>query len=545
LSAFINLGIHINSRLTFLATPRTAMTSRSPSSSARGGHAAVLAAVCLAAIVLPMSFSGGAVATPAIGRDLGGSAVALTWITNAFMLTFGGSLMAAGTLADTFGRKRAFVAGVAAFTLISLLLAGASSILLVDLLRAAQGLAAAATLAGGTAALAQDVEGHARTRAFSLLGTTFGLGLAFGPLLAGVLIEAFGWRAVFLSTALFGAIALAFGGRRMRDSRDPAARGLDWAGTVSFTGMLGVFTSAVIEAPSRGWRDPLVVGLLTGALALLVIFIVAARRVARPMLDLSLFRYPRFVGVQMLPVATCACYIVLLVLLPLRLIGVEGFREIDAGWLMVALSAPMLVVPSLAAALTRIAPAGLVSAVGLLVAAAGLVWLSTVDLGGPVSHVIGPLLLIGCGAGLPWGLMDGLAISVVPTERAGMATGIFNTIRVAGEGIALAIAGAVLASLSAQQLRATLPDSIASSAITTAAARLATGDLGHAAELLPPSVRPLLIASYTTAFQTLLWVLAAVTVIAAVVVLACLRPPQTSADRSAGALDASQPSKAS
>ncbi|MGO4716845.1 MFS transporter [Bradyrhizobium sp. 2TAF24] len=520
------------------------MTSHAPSSS--GGHAAVLAAVCLAAIVLPMSFSGGAVATPAIGRDLGGSAAALTWITNAFMLTFGGSLMAAGTLADTFGRKRAFVAGVAAFTIISLLLACASSILLLDLLRAAQGLAAAATLAGGTAALAQDVEGHARTRAFSLLGTTFGLGLAFGPLLAGALIEAFGWRAVFLSTALVGAVALAFGARRMRDSRDPDARGLDWVGTISFTAMLSLFTWAVIEAPSRGWRDPLVAGLLMAALVLLVIFIVAARRVARPMLDLSLFRYPRFVGVQMLPVATCACYIVLLVLLPLRLIGIEGFREIDAGWLMVALSVPMLVVPSLAAALTRIAPAGLVSAVGLLVAAAGLVWLSAIDPGGPVLHVIGPLLLIGCGAGLPWGLMDGLAISVVPTERAGMATGIFNTIRVAGEGIALAIAGAVLAGLSAQQLRAALPGSVASSAITTAAARLATGDLGHAAELLPPSVRPLLIASYATAFQTLLWVLAAVTVIAAVVVLACLRPPQVSADdRGAGALDASQASQAS
>ncbi|MBR1219508.1 MFS transporter [Bradyrhizobium sp. U87765 SZCCT0131] len=517
------------------------MTPSAPSSPSRGGHAAVLAAVCLAAIVLPMSFSGGAVATPAIGRDLGGSPAALTWITNAFMLTFGGTLMAAGTLADAFGRKRAFVAGIAAFTVISLLLACASSIVMVDMLRAAQGLAAAATLAGGTAALAQDVEGHARTRAFSLLGTTFGLGLAFGPLLAGALIAAFGWRAVFAATAVVGLAALAFGARRMRDSRDPAARGLDWAGTLSFTAMLSLFTFGLIAAPSRGWGDPLVVSLFVGTLALLVVFIAAARRVARPMLDLSLFRYPRFVGVQMLPVATCACYIVLLVLLPLRLIGVEGFREIDAGWLMVALSAPMLVVPSLAATLTRVVPAGIVSAAGLVVAAAGLVWLGAVDPGGPVLPVIGPLLLIGCGAGLPWGLMDGLALSVVPTERAGMATGIFNTIRVAGEGIALAIAGAVLAALSGGRLHAALPDTIPAPTITAAAARLATGDLTHAAELLPSAVRPLLVASYAGAFQTLLWVLAAVTVAAALVVLLCLRQPQIGTDhRDAGALDASQ-----
>ena len=110
---------------------------------------AILAAVCLAALALPLSFSGGAVATPAIGRDLGGSAVALRWITNAFMLTFGSLLMAAGTLADRYGRKRLFALGTAGFALSSLALGLAPSLWAVDLLRAAQGVAAAAALAGG------------------------------------------------------------------------------------------------------------------------------------------------------------------------------------------------------------------------------------------------------------------------------------------------------------------------------------------------------------------------------------------------------------
>ncbi len=154
----------------------------------RTGKVPVLAAVCLAALVLPLSFSGGAVATPAIGADLGGGPAALNWITNGFMLTFGSSLMAAGALADQFGRKRLFMTGIIAFAVLSLALGFAPSILVVDLLRAGQGFAAAAALAGGTAALAQEFDGPARTRAFSLLSTTFGIGLAFGPLLAGVLI---------------------------------------------------------------------------------------------------------------------------------------------------------------------------------------------------------------------------------------------------------------------------------------------------------------------------------------------------------------------
>jgi MFS family permease len=108
----------------------------------------ILAAVCLAALVLPLSFSGGAVATPAIGRDLGGSPTALNWITNAFMLTFGSSLMAAGALADQFGRKRVFLTGIIAFATVSLALSLAPSILILDILRAAQGFAAAAALSG-------------------------------------------------------------------------------------------------------------------------------------------------------------------------------------------------------------------------------------------------------------------------------------------------------------------------------------------------------------------------------------------------------------
>lgn len=348
------------------------MTAISNARSDEQGKIWILVSICLAALVLPMSFTGGAVARPAIGHELGGTAVQLTWITNAFMLTFGSLLMAAGALADQYGRKRLFTLGTGLFTLTSLAQGFAPSVPWLDVLRALQGVAGAAALASGSAALAQEFEGHAQTRAFSMLGTTFGIGLAFGPLLSGVLIESFGWRAIFFATAALGALSMVFGLPRMRETKDPGATGLDWPGTLTFTGTLATFTFGVIQGPESGWGSPLVIALLVSSAVLLAAFIAVENRVARPMLDLSLFRIPRFVGVQILPIGTCYCYIVLVVILPLRFIGIEGMSEIEAGWMMLALSAPMLVVPFLAANLTRWFSPGLLSGVGFLISAVGL-----------------------------------------------------------------------------------------------------------------------------------------------------------------------------
>jgi MFS family permease len=480
----------------------------------------ILVAICLSALVLPLSFTGGAVATPAIGRELGGSAAGLTWITNAFMLSFGSLLMVAGAMADQFGRRKVFAAGISLYSVMSLALAFASSVMWIDILRAVQGVAAAGALAGGSAALAQEFEGHARARAFSVLGTTFGLGLAFGPLIAGALISGFGWRAVFALTAILGTLAVVFGVPRMRETRDPHAAGLDKPGAFTFTAMLVLFTTAIIEAPSLGWDSSVVIALLLGSALALAAFIVVENRVARPMLDLSLFRMPRFVGVQLLPIGTCFCYIALVVMLPLRFIGIEGMSEIRAGVVMVALSAPLLVVPILVATATRWISAGTLSGIGFFVAAAGLHWLSFYEPGQPLVHLVSPLVLTGIGAGMPWGLMDGLSVSVVPKERAGMAAGIFNTARVAGEGIILAVAVAMLAALVGSNLLYLLPGQEA--ATSEAAQHLTTGDMARAAQAVPALDGPSLLAGYVEAFRSLLHILTAITVLVAMTAIVFL-----------------------
>jgi hypothetical protein len=391
----------------------------------------------------------------------------------------------------------------------------------------------------------QEFDGHDRTRAFSLLGTTFGVGLAFGPVLAGGLIEAFGWRAVFVATALLGALSLLLAAPGMPETRDPHAAGVDWAGMASFTAMLGLSTVAILDAPDLGWGHPAVGSLLAGAACALGAFVMIERRTTRPMLDLSLFRYRRFVGVQLLPIATCYCFVVLLVILPIRFVGIEGYTPLNAGLMMIALSAPMLFMPSVAVRLTRHAPPGLISSLGLVIAAAGLLWLGGVPGGGTPAALLAPMVVIGIGTGLPWGLMDGLSVSVVPKERAGMATGIFSTTRVAGEGLALAIVSAALAGITAARLAplagaltrvtpgaadaAATSGPARSTVVALAAQRLATGDLSGASALLPGFPPALLKQQYADAFHLLTGVLAAITVLAALLTLRYLGPGGRSA----------------
>ncbi|RUU93398.1 MFS transporter [Mesorhizobium sp. M7A.F.Ca.MR.176.00.0.0] len=509
------------------------MTSRTTTGSAE--RWLVLLSVCLAAMTMPLTFTGPAVALSRIAADLGGSPIELNWVTNAFMLTFGATLMASGALADNHGRKRLFLVGLSLYVLASLGAMLAPDIIWFDIFRAAQGIGSAAAFAGGASALAQEFEGPLRLRAFSFLGTSFGVGLAFGPIASGLLISAFGWRSIFLLVAALAIAAAMLGLRTIRESRDPDATGLDWAGAGTFTIALASLTYGVLQAPQSGWADPLVVSLLAASAICFVAFVVVERRAQRPMLDLTLFAYPRFVGVQFLAAAPAYAFVVLLVLLPIRFIGIEGMSEIKAGQLMICLSGPLLILPMLAGQLARwIAPAT-ICGVGLLVAAAGLVWLSLTP---PVDRaLVAPLMLIGVGIALPWGLMDGLAVSVVPRERAGMAVGIFNTTRVACEGVALAIVMATLSGFTAAHLAA---QGTASSTQAAAAAQLlVTGNLGEAAQHPPQAGAIVLVKAYEAAFDRLLIVLAAITVMTAIVVFLGLRRGSASEDETA-ALPAGQ-----
>ncbi len=307
-----------------------------------------LLAVCLAALALPLSFSAGAVAVPALARSVASSPSVLAWVTNAFMLTFGSLLLAAGGLADRYGRRRLFLLGTAGFTVATIVVCLAPTLLWLDLARGLQGVAAAAALASGTAALAHAWQGPMRGRVFALLGATFGAGLALGPLLAGLLLQALGWRSVFAVGGVLTLAAFVLGARVLLESHGERGR-LDVGGMLGFSLMLAALTLALLWLGEFGLHAVRVQLALLATLLLGAAFICIERLHRSPLLDLSLFSQPAFLGVQLLPVATCFGYVVLLVVLPLQLMGVHGQSATLVGLQMLALSAPMLVLPMLAA----------------------------------------------------------------------------------------------------------------------------------------------------------------------------------------------------
>jgi MFS family permease len=164
---------------------------------ATGDSIKVLMAICISAVIIPLVFTGPAISTLAVGQDLGGDQSSLSWIVNAYAIAFGGCVMAAGAIGDQIGRKRCFVTGLWIFIITSVLIGLTSNLLLLNLLRAAEGIGGALILTSATSLLAQAFEGAERTRAFSFLGTAFGVGLAFGPMAAGFLIGHLGWRALY------------------------------------------------------------------------------------------------------------------------------------------------------------------------------------------------------------------------------------------------------------------------------------------------------------------------------------------------------------
>ncbi|SES70803.1 MFS transporter [Stenotrophomonas indicatrix] len=478
-----------------------------------------LLSVCLAALALPLSFSAGAVAVPVLASQLSSSPASLAWVTNAFMLGFGSLLLAAGGLADRYGRRRLFLLGSGGFALATMFVCIAPDLFWLDMARGLQGVCAAAALASGSAALAQAWHGQARARVFALLGTTFGAGLALGPLLAGVLLEALGWPSVFAAGGVLALLACTLAARVLPESRGQAGR-LDVSGMLAFSLALSMLTLALLWLGEFGLHAARVRWALLATVLLAASFVLIERRQPAPLLDLSLFAQRAFVGVQLLPVATCFGYVVLLVVLPLQLLGVHGQSVATVGVQMLALSAPMLVLPLLAARWATWLGSTRLCVAGLLLCALGLYLLSRQAAHPLPAQWIPLLVLIGTGTALPWGLMDGLSVSVVPVQRAGMAAGIFGTVRVAGEGIALAAVTALLATLICQRL----PGAYAP-ALGKAAVYLATGALQSAQPLLPGSTALQLQRASGEALAQLLHVLSALTAGSALLLHVLLRPP--------------------
>jgi EmrB/QacA subfamily drug resistance transporter len=401
----------------------------------------ILAIACVAQFMVVLDVSIVNVALPSIQNDLHYSPTGLQWVVNAYVLTFAGFLLLGGRTADLFGRKRVFLAGLALFSLASLLGGLAQNSGELTAARAAQGLGGAvlspATL---TIIMTTFTEGEGRHRALGAWSAVAGLGGAFGAILGGVLTSYLSWRWVLFVNIPIGA-ALGFAALTVLPERrrPDAARNLDVAGAILVTAGLATLVYAIVGTDVHPWGSTRTLSLLGIAAVLLIVFL-AWQRVARePLMPLSLFtsRWVSTANAVMLLLGVV--FFSMWYFLSLYLQEVHGYGALKAGLLFLPMSAGIIVGAQFAGrVLAKVGPRRLLFA-GLVLATAGFAWIAQVHATSSyVGGLLGGTLLISLGTGLSFAPLATAATTGVHWTQAGLASGVLNTSRQVGGSIGLA-----------------------------------------------------------------------------------------------------------
>jgi EmrB/QacA subfamily drug resistance transporter len=402
-----------------------------------------LVAVCAATFMLLVDVTIVQVALPTIQRHLHSSFTDLEWVIDAYALSLASILLTCGALADRFGRKRIFIAGLVIFTLASLLCGVAQSSAFLIWARAVQGLGGGAMFATGLALIGQDYQGADRGRAIAAWGATVGAAVAIGPLIGGALTDTLGWRWIFFVNVPIGIVTVALGIARMRNISDPAAVRLDIAGLVTFAGSLFLLILGLLRGNDDGWGSGLIIGLLVASALLMAAFVVVELRQARPMFDLTLFRKPGFVGVSLATFAIGAGMFAMYPYITLYLQNDLGYSPLAGGARLLPSTVLCFIVPLATRSVVERFPPGAVLGFGMAVTAAGLAAMLGLTTGSTWTHLIPGLLLTGFGIGIVNPAIAKIGLGVVEPQRSGMASGISNTFRIGGLATGVAALGAV------------------------------------------------------------------------------------------------------
>lgn len=405
----------------------------------------VLLCTSMPSFMLQMDANIVSVSLPAISRSLGASFADIEWVVTAYMLSFASLVLPAGALADRFGRKKLLIIGLSVFSLASVMCAAASNLTMLVLARSIQGAGAATQLSAALAILSHVFQGAARARAFSFWGAVVGIGMASGPVVGGIITQAFGWEWSFLVNPPIGAVLIVLILKFVDSSSDPLAARLDLPGMTCFSAALFLTTLALIEGNHRSWTDRQVISELAVAIVLFTLFVVVERRQARPMLDLSLFRHPTFLGGNVAQLSFAAVMLVMLIYTPIFLQSGLGYSAATAGVMMLPMVVPLFIVPHIVTRhlAFRLSGRALLT-LGLLLISGGLLWLAAVVPGLAYDPMIGGMVIMGIGAGVLNGETTKVGMTAVPRERAGMASGVSGIVRFTGLVVGTAAMGVVL-----------------------------------------------------------------------------------------------------
>jgi EmrB/QacA subfamily drug resistance transporter len=412
-----------------------------------------LIAVSVATFMLLLDITVVNTALPAIEQDLGASFTELQWVIDAYTLSLAALVLTAGVLADRLGRRRVFAAGLAIFTVASLLAGFAPDPTSLNLSRGLQGVGGAIMFAVSLALIAQEFKpGRERGMAMGVYGATIGVSVAFGPVVGGALVEGIGWESIFFLNVPVGIAAIAVTYAKLAESRDPNASRIDWAGLVTFSSSLLLLVLGLLRGNEEGWGSPLIVSLLAGAGVLMALFIAIETRVKQPMLPLHLFRKPAFTGVQLAALAVSASMFALFLYLTFYLQGYLGHDPLEAGLRYLPFTVVNFFVAAATGALISKVPARVLLSVGLGVTGIGLLMMGGLDPADEWTALLGGFLLAGAGVGLINPVIADVAVSVVPKEQSGMAAGINDTFRQVGIAVGIAAWGAIFLGRGAEKV---------------------------------------------------------------------------------------------
>lgn len=437
-----------------------------------------LAAVCLTSLMFGLEISSIPAILPTLETVLHADFKQLQWVMNAYTIAVTTVLMAAGTLADRYGRKRVYLIAIVAFALSSLICGLARDPSLLIIARFLQGMSGGAMLICQVSVLSHQFQaGRARAIAFGWWGIIFGIGLGFGPIIGGAIVALLSWEWVFLVHVPLGVVALFLAASGVQESCDPGASSLDLAGIVTLS--LAVFCLAffITQGPDLGFNSWVAVVVIAVFIASFVGFIIAERLSPRPMFDFSVFRIRDFSGALIGSMAMNFSFWPFMIYLPIYFQAGLGYDSVGAGLALLAYTLPTLVVPPLAERAALRYHAGLIIPLGLFAIGLGFMLMK---LGSSVDNASWLTMLPGCifagvGLGMTNTPVTNTTTGAVTAERAGMASGIDMSARMISLAINIALMGLILVEGVRASLKAALPATADAGVLRSIAESVAAG----------------------------------------------------------------------
>jgi EmrB/QacA subfamily drug resistance transporter len=387
------------------------------------------------------------VALPSLEKEFDASTSTLQWMVDSYLLVFAGLLLTTGTLGDRFGRKLALQVGLALFGGASIAVLAVESAGQLIAVRAVMGLGAALIMPATLSIISNVFPREERAKAIGVWAAAASIGIGLGPFAGGLLLEYFDWSAVFLLNVPVAAAAIALGFVFVPESRDPYPGRFDLPGAGLSVAALGSLVYAVIEAPERGWTDPLILGLFALAVVLAAAFIRWEMRAKEPMLNLDFFRNPRFsVASGAMSVAFFSLFGATFALTQF-LQDVQGYSALEAGAAQMPLAFGLLAGAGSSVKLAerfgtaRVVTAGMVL-LGVLLGSAVL-WRA----GMPYLPIGAWFFAMSLSLGWIAGPATDSVMGAVPEEKSGVASAMNDVTRQVAGALGTAVIGSLIASL--------------------------------------------------------------------------------------------------